>query len=1366
MKIVIMVCRIMLLVIMTGTYNICHSQYNATTSDLDKNWIVTKTVARDETVKGIGKQYFDNNGNTTQGQSKNMTTGQVLASQVINDALGRPVVSTMTAPVNNVNFGYKTNFVLNGTGTNYSYQNFDDVKTNNPDAIGGQNVPGTLGWYYSDNNTMETRVATSSFPYSRSEFYKDGTGSAKRSAGIGDTYRMGQGREISSFITPVINELTHYYQVRNKYYSTSELGEMPQNTIKGGIQSVAKDVNGKEVVSIADADGKTLMTARPGNELTVVNNVTLDGLNHQITMPLVPTGSGCTLGDQPVYITGSGKQFVLTNPGNVTITLQGPLENYSVPFSSWTDWGTVIKSDEPFRVLYSDRQGAQCTYVPTVLESQQIAPGLISVSYFKILADNTTVSITGNYTLYDMATEQTTNLINGNKLNRGYYKLVANSGTVNLSYSNSYGEISYNIYNQLGQLVSTIDPEGVKRLIQNINAYPTRADVPFISTVEYDTRGRMIASTSTEGDRGEFIYRRDGKLRFSQNAQQQIFGWFSYTNYDKSARAIETGEYHPNGDVTFAGLKTNTAILEDVTVTGGLPNTTNKYDWVKTKYDMEDNGYVGNVPGNYIQTFLRGGVSMLEAQESKTWYSYDFANRSAWVIKWINGLGYKTTDYVYDDEGRTSKVIYQKNTAAETFVHFYEYDADGRLSKVYTNTTDNSATKILQANYSYYLHGPVKRVETAVNLQGMDYTYTLDGKLKAVNHSDKTKDPGNDDPSTNGFLADAFGMTLEYYNNDYIRTGTNISSISINNADAPEQFGGQIRGMTWFSNKPIASGVSNDPTAYVYKYDALYQFAEATWGMLSGNNFVPQPGVNKETISGYDLHGNIQNLSRTNAGGSTTDNFLYNYIQSPKLTNMLGSITQQTTNNNYATYQYDNLGQLKAELPGPAYGSTVSKYLQYSVSGKVQAVYTNAGQTDPMVKYVYDELGKRIKKLSYNSSAVLLSTTYYVYDGSGSVMSIYEQPNGGSIEQKEIPIYSGGERAAIYFRQTDAYRYELTDHLGNVRAVFVKTVTNSISMVVFRDYYPFGMAIPGREYTDATGYRYGYQGEYSEKDPETGWNAFELRMYDSRIGRWMSVDPKGEFLSPYVGMGNDPIKTTDPDGGSTDDIIIRGKNGKTVTIVTTIIEKIIDVPFNIPENRQIVWSDLPKYADPSRLAIGYTYGLSADIAIGKGNHYSANLTYVKFLNEDYGKYWYVYAGYGSTTSKGFQLSGAINGDASFFIAYNTQSPRTLDYNPKTFEGKTTVGGVSWNRAAGLGGGFTASHFSMTSGWIGLSIGVSLTLGVNMQSFNRGSVFEVTSHSVLLNNVKKTADRGGFDKWTNRNITLVSSLWQFGKRKLF
>ncbi len=38
-------------------------------------------------------------------------------------------------------------------------------------------------------------------------------------------------------------------------------------------------------------------------------------------------------------------------------------------------------------------------------------------------------------------------------------------------------------------------------------------------------------------------------------------------------------------------------------------------------------------------------------------------------------------------------------------------------------------------------------------------------------------------------------------------------------------------------------------------------------------------------------------------------------------------------------------------------------------------------------------------------------------------------------------------------------------------------------------------------------------------------------MYDPAIGRWMSRDPAGQYASPYVGMGNNPVDHVDPDGG-------------------------------------------------------------------------------------------------------------------------------------------------------------------------------------------------------------------------------------------
>jgi hypothetical protein len=43
--------------------------------------------------------------------------------------------------------------------------------------------------------------------------------------------------------------------------------------------------------------------------------------------------------------------------------------------------------------------------------------------------------------------------------------------------------------------------------------------------------------------------------------------------------------------------------------------------------------------------------------------------------------------------------------------------------------------------------------------------------------------------------------------------------------------------------------------------------------------------------------------------------------------------------------------------------------------------------------------------------------------------------------------------------------------------------------------------------------------------------AFELRLWDGRLGRWLSVDPYGQYHSPYLGMGNNPGNGVDVDGG-------------------------------------------------------------------------------------------------------------------------------------------------------------------------------------------------------------------------------------------
>jgi len=107
--------------------------------------------------------------------------------------------------------------------------------------------------------------------------------------------------------------------------------------------------------------------------------------------------------------------------------------------------------------------------------------------------------------------------------------------------------------------------------------------------------------------------------------------------------------------------------------------------------------------------------------------------------------------------------------------------------------------------------------------------------------------------------------------------------------------------------------------------------------------------------------------------------------------------------------------------------------------------------------------------------------------------------------------------------------------LGTDGIVYIQagsfTSTTPEEVTYFADYYPFGEVM--QEGVVGQKGRYGYQGDFAEKDEETGWNHFELREYDAAVGRWLSVDPYGEFYSPYNGMGNDPINRWDPTGGCT-----------------------------------------------------------------------------------------------------------------------------------------------------------------------------------------------------------------------------------------
>ena len=57
------------------------------------------------------------------------------------------------------------------------------------------------------------------------------------------------------------------------------------------------------------------------------------------------------------------------------------------------------------------------------------------------------------------------------------------------------------------------------------------------------------------------------------------------------------------------------------------------------------------------------------------------------------------------------------------------------------------------------------------------------------------------------------------------------------------------------------------------------------------------------------------------------------------------------------------------------------------------------------------------------------------------------------------------------------------------------------------------------------------QGQFAEKDNESNETFFELRNYDPLLGRFNTIDPYGQYFSPYLAMGNSHPNMIDPDGG-------------------------------------------------------------------------------------------------------------------------------------------------------------------------------------------------------------------------------------------
>ncbi|GIV44934.1 MAG: hypothetical protein KatS3mg035_2057 [Bacteroidia bacterium] len=117
--------------------------------------------------------------------------------------------------------------------------------------------------------------------------------------------------------------------------------------------------------------------------------------------------------------------------------------------------------------------------------------------------------------------------------------------------------------------------------------------------------------------------------------------------------------------------------------------------------------------------------------------------------------------------------------------------------------------------------------------------------------------------------------------------------------------------------------------------------------------------------------------------------------------------------------------------------------------------------------------------------------------------------------------------------------YESTDRLGNVRVTYTDKKSwqqNKFALNVSssQDYYPFGSVMEGRG-KDSVNYRYGFNDKEKVNEIYGAGNAYDFgaRLYESRLGRWIIIDPscfRQPEYSLYKAFKNNPIIFIDPDG--------------------------------------------------------------------------------------------------------------------------------------------------------------------------------------------------------------------------------------------
>ncbi|WP_162128579.1 RHS repeat-associated core domain-containing protein [Flavobacterium phycosphaerae] len=372
----------------------------------------------------------------------------------------------------------------------------------------------------------------------------------------------------------------------------------------------------------------------------------------------------------------------------------------------------------------------------------------------------------------------------------------------------TYGDQEYQhtlyYYDQAGNLIQTVAPEGVSNLgvslnasINNFRNHPNAIENPLLTPAhgfkteyKYNSLNQLVWQNTPDGGMTRFAYDALGRIIASQNDNQRIVDVetgrekYSYSVYDFLGRIIEAGEVFvkpgdynisDEGRLIFGGNAVNdfsgtTNIRREVTITVYTEDPL-----VESPSIFASSLFVTNTSPDFIPAhnnrnrvtgiFYYDQLDVLDKFTNAIFYNYDVHGNVKELLTYITSLKnlpcsptgvineetgqlndcekhLKRVVYDYDlISGNVNKVTFQPNKI-DQFIHKYNYDADNRLLNV--ETSPDGVVWEEDAAYKYYPHGPLGRTQIGdKKVQGQDYSYTLQGWIKSVN-GENIMSPNND----------------------------------------------------------------------------------------------------------------------------------------------------------------------------------------------------------------------------------------------------------------------------------------------------------------------------------------------------------------------------------------------------------------------------------------------------------------------------------------------------------------------------------------------------------------------------------------------------------------------------------------------